>query len=307
MMACSKPVTIGRFVYDYKHGGRIKRYFLVPCGHCLDCLKVRQQQYAFRAEWQALDPRSLTILFCTFTYAPEYLPADNELSKDEMQRYIRRLRKSLPDVSVKYMICGEYGEKYGRAHYHAILYFDAFIDYKPVVDAWPFGIVNIAPFTNARGGYVAKYSVKQLGDVSEHRQEPFILVSNGLGFYFLDVHGDYCRKNYIGSWENLSGYPVFLPRVFLERLFPPKDKLHFERSLESDAKFLYYSRLAGNVGFFRGHRKFDYDRRLRIETALSKFDNSALYAEHKSMNQEFKHSNRVTAILNRCAYEIGRY
>ena len=147
-MPCSSPVEISRFVFDYKHGGRVKRYFQVPCGKCIGCLKSRQQQYAFRAEWEALDPSNLTILFCTFTYAPEFL-LDNELSKLDFQHYIRRLRKSLPDTRIRYLACGEYGEKYGRKHLHAILYFDKFVDYHCVADAWTFGIVDIAPFLPA--------------------------------------------------------------------------------------------------------------------------------------------------------------
>ena len=175
-MPCSSPVEIGRYVFDSKHGGRIKRYFLVPCGKCIDCLKVRQQQYAFRAEWEALDPSNLTIVFCTFTYAPDFL-LDNELSKLDFQRYIRRLRKALPDTRVRYFACGEYGELYGRKHLHAILYFDKFVDFKPISDCWTFGIVDIAPFSPARAGYVAKYSVKQIGSEDErlHKIMPFLL------------------------------------------------------------------------------------------------------------------------------------
>lgn len=307
-MSCSRPVEISRYVFSPSRGGRVKRYFLVPCGHCLQCLKQRQQQIAFRAEWEALDPSNVLTLFVTLTYAPEFLPPDNELSKDEMQRFIRRLKKLTNDsVRVRYVICGEYGEQYGRAHFHALLYFDKYIDYHIISDAWSFGIVDIANFLPARAGYVAKYSVKQIGDSSVHRQEPFIMISRNVGFYFLELHGDYCRKNFIGSWENLSGYPVYLPRIFLERLFPPRDKVHMDIMLSSPAAESYFSTFAGDVVRYRRLRHAGYDARMELQSVISGYDNSLMYQEHLNLGNAFREINSITSILNRVAYETGRY
>ena len=47
---------------------------------------------------------------------------------------------------------------------------------------------------------------------------------NGLKVYPIEELGDFCRREYVSSWPNLSGFPVSLPRVFMERLFPPRDK-----------------------------------------------------------------------------------
>ena len=268
-------------------------------------------QYAFRAEWQSIDPWSKCILFCTFTYSPESLPLDNELSKKVVQDYIRRLRLRIAPLNVKYMFCGEYGEdeRYTkRAHYHAILWFDGFPDYHHIVDAWPFGIVSILPYTNARGGYVAKYSQKQIGGNYEgHLQMPFIMVSNGLGFYFLDKHGDYCRKHFITSWENVSGYPVYLPRVFLERIFPPQDRLHLDYTLQSGAASVYYWKFAGDVTEMRRRHRVDYDHNLELKTCLSGCADSLQYEGLQRIGNSFRHSNRMRSILNRVSYETGRY
>lgn len=268
-------------------------------------------QYAFRAEWQSIDPWSKCILFCTFTYSPECLPKDNELSKKVVQDYLRRLRLKIEPLKVKYMFCGEYGddERYTkRAHYHAILWFDGFPDFHHIVDSWPFGIVSILPYSNARGGYVAKYSQKQIGgNYDGHLQMPFIMVSNGLGFYFLEKHADYCRDNFICSWENLSGYPVFLPRVFLERIFPPQDHLHRDYTFSSVAASVWFNRFSGDVSELRRLRKIDYDRNLEIQTCLSDCVDTLQYEGLKLIGNAFKHGNRMTAILNRVAYETGRY
>lgn len=306
-MPCSSPVTISRWTFDRNHGGRIKRYFLVPCGHCLGCLKTRQQQIAFRAEYEAIDPKNVMCLFVTLTYAPEYLPKNNELSKTEFQRFIRRLRKRIPFVRVKYVACGEYGELYGRAHYHCLLYFSDFIDYSFIKDSWPFGIVDIAPFLSARAGYVAKYSVKQIGDDSQHIQEPFILISRDVGFYFLELHGDYCRKNYVATWENFSGYPVYLPRIFTERLFPPKDKRHTEKAMLSSAASAYYSVFVGDVTTFRIKRKCGYDKFLETKSWQFGYDNPLLYEEKLRLGYSNKEVNQIYKLISKSSYETGRY
>lgn len=305
-MPCSSPLDISRFVYDPSHGGRVKRYFRVPCGKCIGCLKVRQQQYSFRAEFEAQDPRNKVILFCTFTFANEFLE-DNELSKIDMQHYIRRLRKALPDCRIKYLICGEYGELYGRKHYHAILYFDKYIDFKVVSDCWTFGLVDIAPFSLARAGYVAKYSVKQIGsrDEIDHRQMPFLLVSNSLGFYFLDLYGDFCRREYVSSWPNLSGFPVSLPRVFMERLFPPRDKRHLDLELTNPA-FRSYLAFTSDIDRLKCKNKFAYDCRVNVQSVLSR-KSYAKYVGDIQYGVSFKSLNSYNGILSRVAYEVGRY
>lgn len=305
-MPCSAPIEIGRYVFDSKHGGRIKRYFKVPCQKCIDCLKVRQQQYAFRAEWEAIDPSNLTILFCTFTYAPEFL-LDNELSKLDFQRYIRRLKKALPGTRIKYMACGEYGEMYDRKHLHALLYFDKFVDYKPIADCWTFGIVDILPFLPARAGYVAKYSVKQIGseDEKKHKVMPFLLVSNGLGFYFLEKHGDFCRKNFITYWCNLSGYPVALPRVFLERLFLPFDKLHTDKEYTSAAASSYRT-FVGDIFVLKQKKRCAYDARLNLQSILADKP-TYKFESDKVFGVSFRSLESFNGIMNRIHYETGRY
>lgn len=306
-MPCSSPVTISRWTFDRNHGGRIKRYFLVPCGHCLGCLKTRQQQIAFRAEYEAIDPSNVQTLFVTLTYANEYLPKGNELSKSAFQRFIRRLKKRIPNVRVRYVACGEYGALYGRCHYHCLLFFSDYVEYSVIKDAWPFGIVDIAPFLSARAGYVAKYSVKQIGDVSEHIQEPFILISHNVGFYFLDLHGDYCRKNYVSTWENFSGYPVYLPRIFIERLFPPRDKAHWTKSLDSPAADAYYSAFVGDVTTYRLKRKCGYDKFLESKSFLSGYLNPLLYEERLRIGYNNKEVNQIYKLISKSAYETGRY
>lgn len=310
MMPCYSPISVRN-----KRLSRVNRrgstfYVQVPCGHCLGCLRAKQMQYSFRLEWEALDPDNKHIRFCTFTFAPEFLPEDNELSKSCVQHYIRRLKKYLPEnVRVKYFFCGEHGSPdfTERAHYHAILFFSEIIPDRLIAKAWPFGRVDVSEVTLARFGYVAKYSLKQLGDGSEKwKQPPFMLVSNGVGFYFLQKNGDFCRKYLVNSWINASGYNVLLPRIFMERLFPPKDKVHLEAARSSDARAVYYRSFVGNKAVLDCKRKTSYSARVSIQ-ATKRGLSVAAFQGFQSLGNFFVYQNKKESIFSRVKYETGRY
>lgn len=309
-MPCYTPISVRN--QRTSRVGRIGStyYNLVPCGKCLGCLKTRQMQYAFRMEYEALDPSNKMIRFCTFTYAPEFLPEDNELSVLEVQHYVRRLKKYLPSsVRVKYCFCGEHGsaDYTERAHYHAILFFSEIVPESVIAKAWKFGRVDVQEPSLARFGYVAKYSVKQLGDGSEKwRVPPFLLISNSLGFYFLEKHGDYIRKNYINSWINASGYNVLLPRIFMERLFPPKDKVHLQKSRESVAADAYYTAFVGDKYVLYYKRKSAYDARVSMQ-ALKSGMHVPNFQGNYFLGLSLSLKYRKSAILSRVRYETGRY
>ena len=76
-------------------------------------------------EWSVriLDEASYykTNTFLTLTYNDENLPKDGSLSKEEVQKYLKRLRERLDGREIKFYAAGEYGEDNGRPHYHLIL------------------------------------------------------------------------------------------------------------------------------------------------------------------------------------------
>ena len=172
-------------------GACAKYYISVPCGHCPACLALQQSQWSFRIEQEALFGGHSSSLFVTFTYDNEHLPSDYGLHKEEMQKYLHDLRQNIdrnypvadgePKYLVRYYICGEYGSKRGRPHFHAILFFSRPIDWRYIQSSWNKGIVDIREFSSARAGYVAKYSVKQLELDYEGRPRPFHMQSQGLG------------------------------------------------------------------------------------------------------------------------------
>lgn len=172
----SKPVVLKRSKYNLEH------YSLrLPCSRCVGCRLERSRQWAMRCVHEA----SLyeDNCFITLTYSPKYLPEDGSLNVRHFQLFMKRLRKKFGD-GIRFFHCGEYGEKYGRPHYHAILFNFDFHDkyfwkedngYKlyrsPTLEAlWPFGHSSVGTATFESAAYVARYILKKVtGDVaSDH-------------------------------------------------------------------------------------------------------------------------------------------
>lgn len=95
-------------------GRRVK----APCRRCWSCRRTRRNQYVARALCEAA--YSDWSCFITLTYAPRDDGADVFLNPEHAQDFIRSLRDT--GHKVRYLIAGEYGERKGRAHFHALLF-----------------------------------------------------------------------------------------------------------------------------------------------------------------------------------------
>ncbi len=155
----------------------------LPCGQCIGCRLERSRQWAIRCmhEAQQHDENS----FITLTYSDEYLPEDNSLDLRHFQLFMKRLRKSL-STKIRFYACGEYGETYGRPHYHACIFGFSFPDKTPwkksndqvlyrsahLERLWPYGYSSIGDVTFQSAAYVARYLLKKInGDDAENHYE----------------------------------------------------------------------------------------------------------------------------------------
>lgn len=213
------------------------RYIDVPCGKCPACLRNRQLGWSFRLENEAKS-RLLPGLFVTLTYSDKYLPKDGQLCKKDLQVYFKNLRYRVPDMV--YYACGEYGAKYGRPHYHYVLWSDSPIDWHYISSCWYRGCrVDIKPFIDSRGAYVCKYTMKQIGFDYADKQPPFALMSKSLGlsfvykFHYEDGKRVYDKGNLtfdaqviralnLFTVTNRSGRIIPLPRYYKELLYTPE-------------------------------------------------------------------------------------
>ena len=139
--------------------------------------------------------------FVTLTYNEKNLPKDGSIHPDQLQKFYKRLRKSLKTKKIRHFSCGEYGEickicnkspnskntgyrcnctkpqiGLGRPHYHAII-FGLELEDKVYFDndngnntytsnylekIWNNGNVIIGDVTFESSAYVARYITKKI-------------------------------------------------------------------------------------------------------------------------------------------------
>lgn len=149
------------------------RTFSLPCGKCIGCRLNRAREWAIRCMHEAklYDENS----FITLTYDNDHLPPDRSLNHKHFQDFMKRLRKKFSGRTVRYYMCGEYGENLGRPHYHAVLFNLDFRDKlyfktsggfklytsRTLNELWTLGQNNlIGEVTLESAGYVARYCTK---------------------------------------------------------------------------------------------------------------------------------------------------
>lgn len=148
---------------------------LFPCGQCSICRVKRRNEWTTRLILESLT--SPNPLFITLTYNDENL---KDLNKRDLQLFFKRLRKSIAPRKVRYFACGEYGELYGRPHYHAVVYGD--VTAPEIYQAWQQGIVYVGKAEPASMRYVAGYVIKK--QALPHRPKEFILSSRRPGISY---------------------------------------------------------------------------------------------------------------------------
>lgn len=169
----------------------------VPCGHCLECRLNHAKEWATRCVCEAKQWNNNC--FLTLTYNDPNLPCNarglKTLRKKDIQDFLKRLRyyeqgdkqwknpkNDKIENPIRYLVCGEYGPKGGRPHYHMALFNYKPDDLKPLKQnkngdwlytskklqkIWGKGFVVIGNLTHESAGYIARYTQKKAGLKSE--------------------------------------------------------------------------------------------------------------------------------------------
>jgi len=147
----------------------------LPCGQCIGCRMRRASDWELRVMHEAsLWPENC---FVTLTYAEGNLPSNASLEYRDFQLFMKRLRKHFGKRTVRFYMCGEYGELRARPHYHACLFNCDFDDKLPVGKSksgelyyssevlsklWGLGIVSVQPLVRETASYCARYIMKKV-------------------------------------------------------------------------------------------------------------------------------------------------
>lgn len=201
IMTCTNPIRLGEG-------------FVVPCGKCMACRVKRTQEWATRLLHESTYYKENT--FLTLTYNDEYLPGDMSLRKEEVQLFMKRLRKRIEPDLIKFYAAGEYGEENKRPHYHFIL-FGIGLKKKDVMEkAWSKGFIYVEEVNAMTCRYVTAYVQKKLSGPMARKeygdkQPPFQLASRGLGKRWAVDNLEYLNK-YKGI--TVKGKRVGIPRYY---------------------------------------------------------------------------------------------
>lgn len=156
-MHCKKPFTKGMSGF--------------PCGQCLPCRINRHRLWAHRIMLEATCHKKTS--FVTLTYNKECVPSDGSVVPRDLQLYIKRLRhaKTIDGTvpHLRYFGCGEYGEKYGRPHYHLALFGLGVEDAGVIGSSWGGGNVVVGTLTRESAAYIAQYVTKKLTAKNDER------------------------------------------------------------------------------------------------------------------------------------------
>lgn len=119
--------------------------FPMPCGKCVGCRLSYSKGWAVRNchEAQYHESMDMPSLFVTLTYNDEFNARNGgSLNYRDCQLFLKRLRfamsdnysdyafTSVQDMPLRFYMCGEYGGKTFRPHYHFLLYNLGFHDEK---------------------------------------------------------------------------------------------------------------------------------------------------------------------------------
>ena len=229
----------------------------LACGRCIGCRLERSRQWAVRCIHEA----QLHEENCFITLTYKDMPEGSSLDYRDFQLFMKRLRKHAKR-RVRFFMCGEYGDRLGRPHFHACLFGFDFADKLPwsttgsggklfrskaLDKLWPFGFSTIGPVTFETAAYVARYVTKKVtGDAADehykHIDEDGVVTQRQPEFAHMSL------KPGIGSdWLRLFHRDVF-PRGYVvlpngkQGSLPRYYKKYFSKMLDYD-QYEYSSHL----------------------------------------------------------------
>lgn len=193
----------------------------VPCGKCIPCLMAKRQEWSFRLEQEF--KYSHGAFFVTLTYDYKHYPENGSINKRHVQLFLKRLRKKDGTNSIRYYCVGEYGSRFGRPHYHILLFGGS---EECIRSSWtdskgkPIGIVHVGRVTPASVAYVTKYVI-QKDEYEENREKPFAIMSRAYGLggrYLTDEMVTWHRENE-ANYSVRDGVKVRLARFYKSKIW----------------------------------------------------------------------------------------
>ena len=276
-MQCINPVRLFKNLSPLEFPDGL----LVPCGKCIACRISKRREWSIRMLHELEDHEKS--VFVTLTYSDDYLPQNESLKKEDLQKFMKRLRKSLEksERKIRYFACGEYGDKTERPHYHLIIYGLGLNieDRSLIMDAWPYCDWSNRVIRNKSFGlvepdsvrYVAQYIDKKYSgekanvEYTQKCREPCFKCSS------LGIGKNWCDKNkeQVIQQQKLTfkGIPMQLPRYYMNRLGITTDQMK-SISIEKDMHIVEKYTGVSDITRDEFYRYASVDEVLELENAI---------------------------------------
>lgn len=274
--------SVDKYIFDWSkqcepsfRDGCFIEPLILKCGQCHGCQLENSRTWAVRCIHESsLWPENE---FITLTYDDVHLPADGSLHKEHLQKFFKRLRKSIEPVKIRYFACGEYGSQFSRPHYHAIVFNHCFDDAQlfsirgktrlfvsnKLQRLWPFGYSTIGSVTFESAAYVARYVLKKVnGKLKDFYydglQPEFVVMSRRPGIaydWIKQFKDDVYPNDFVVIRDNIKCKP---PKYY---------DMIYDRDLNGDLEYIKNKR----ADLHRDYSWSDIERNKKfIETKIKK-------------------------------------
>lgn len=243
----------GKYPLIFSGKGDIKTRLVVTCGQCRHCRAEKARQWAVRCKHEA--DLYENNCFITLTYNKNNIPKNGSLDHRDIQLFFKKLRKNNPKAKIRYFMCGEYGNKLSRPHYHILIFNFDFKDKqvwtqyrerktKQIIKlyrshelekTWNKGFSTIGEVNYNTAGYVARYLFKKItgkraDDHYKGKKPEYTAQSRGQQKGSHGIGYEWYKK-----WKD-EVYP--LDRVVIKGS-PQKPPKYYDKQLELDNPELY--------------------------------------------------------------------
>ena len=219
----------------------------VPCRKCNFCLRRRQMDWALRLAMEL--KRSKSAWFITWTYDDKHVPLTESkkfmtLDKAHLFTHLKSLKRAQSRLltrlvkrkkmkkedkakwRIRYYAVGEYGSKYGRPHYHAIVFNLHNLTRQKLnhFELWQKGLMYFGDVNEKSICYVTKYLIDKPDYLGNGQAAPFSTMSRdpGLGNNYIKERKKWHRGKTLEEFTTYAihnGYRHSIPRYYKDKLF----------------------------------------------------------------------------------------
>lgn len=256
-MPCYHPITAWRVPGGVSFRPRPDcQDIKLSCGQCIGCRLQRSVEWAIRlVDENRFHTESS---FITLTYDQKHLPKDGSLDLKHFQHFMKRLRKELYPKQIRFFHAGEYGERFGRPHYHAIIFGHGFFDghsHKTtdrgdktwssftLDKLWSKGMNTVGAVTFESCAYVARYCIKKVNGKRAAAHYERICEATGEIFVLKPEYCTMSRRPGIGFKHFMKhSQTIYRSDSVLSRGVPCRPPRFYDKQLEKQ-DFWEYERI----------------------------------------------------------------